>query len=382
MANTKKRASVKPMRSSKVRRIRRAVPRQAWPLALIILAMLACNAPSELSTNPGLAMEVPLVTANPLSPATATPFLPAEPTATRTIVFTPTSTSTPTITPTPTATPLPPWYGWAGPTALSAIAIPPPMPRINFSSNVLNILLIGSDARPGLTGTRTDAIMILSLDPNKGTATMLSIPRDLYVYIPGWHVDRINAAYSRGGITLLATTIRYNFGIATDRYVMVNFRGFKSVIDHLGGIDVYVSRSITDTCSSRTFSFAPGTHHMNGLTALCYARMRHTTSDIDRMRRQQEIMVAFFNKILSIDGLSQLPDLYSTMNSFVQTNVGLSDLVAKLPLAATIAADTSRIRRFAVDSGKYTNWTVPYSGAAVLLPIRSAIQAMLRSAFG
>lgn len=256
------------------------------------------------------------------------------------------------------------------------------MPRINFASNVLNILLIGSDARPGLTGTRTDAIMILTLNPNAGTATLFSIPRDLFVYIPGWHMDRINAAFSRGGISLLSTTIRYNFGIATDRYVMVNFNGFQAVINHMGGIDVHVGRALNDRCGSQSYSYSPGTYHMDGHTALCYARMRYSTSDIDRMRRQQEIMLAFFNKVISLDGLAKLPELYNTLNSYVQTNVGLADLVAHLPLAATIAADTSRIRRIAVDFGKYTNWTIPYSGASVLLPNRSAIQAMFRSAFG
>jgi LCP family protein required for cell wall assembly len=256
------------------------------------------------------------------------------------------------------------------------------MPRINFASDVLNILLIGSDARPGLIGTRTDAIMILSLNPSAGTATLLSIPRDLFVYIPGWKMNRINAAFSRGGVGLLSTTIRYNFGITIDRWVMLNFNGFIAIIDHFGGIDVYVSQSLSDRCGSAYYSYAPGTHHMGGIEALCYIRMRYATSDIDRMRRQQEVMLAFFNKMVSIDGLSQIPEFYGLLNSYIQTNVGLSDIVAKIPLGVTIASDSSRIRRFAIDSGKYTPYVIPYSGASVLLPIRSAIQAMLRSAFG
>lgn len=256
------------------------------------------------------------------------------------------------------------------------------MARINFSSDVLNILLVGSDARPGLTGTRTDAIMILSLNPSAGTATLLSIPRDLFVFIPGWKMSRINAAYSRGGIGLLSSTIRYNLGITIDRWVMVNFSGFMGMINHFGGIDVYVNRSLNDKCGSISYSYSPGTYHMSGSEALCYVRMRYTTSDIDRMRRQQEVMLAFFNKMISIGGLASMPEFYSQLGFLAQTNVGLADLVSQLPLAATIASDTSRIRRFSIDSGKYTNWTVPYSGASVLLPIRSAIQAMLRSAFG
>lgn len=256
------------------------------------------------------------------------------------------------------------------------------MPRINFASDVLNILLLGSDARPGLGGTRTDAIMIVSLNPGAGTVTLLSIPRDLYVYIPGWKMERINAAYSRGGVNLVMVTVRYNFGITIDRWAMINFTGFTSIIDHFGGIDVNIGRSISDRCGSASYSYAPGAYHMSGAEALCYVRMRYTTSDIDRLRRQQEVVLAFFNKMISIDGLAQIPEFYGLLSSFIQTNVGLGDIVAQIPLGATIASDTSRIRRFAVDSGKYTSYTIPYSGASVLLPIRSAIQAMLRSAFG
>jgi LCP family protein required for cell wall assembly len=356
--------------------------RHGWLFLLLLLALVSCNAPGVSSLAPALAMKLPLATIDPFATPSSTPFLPAPSTATPTIVFTPTATLTPTITPTPTATPLPPWYGWAGPTELSAIAIPPPMPRINFASDVVNILLIGSDARPGLSGTRTDAIMVMSLNPSAGTVTLLSIPRDLFVYIPGWKMNRINAAYSRGGVSLLSTTIRYNFGITIDRWVMVSFNGFKALIDHFGGIDVYVSRSLSDRCGSVPYSYSPGTHHMGGAEALCYVRMRYSTSDIDRMRRQQEVLLAYFNKITSIDGLASIPEIYNLLGRYVQTNVGLTDLVSQLPLAATIASDTSRIRRFSIDSGKYTPWIVPYSGASVLLPIRSAIQAMLRSAFG
>lgn len=373
---------VNPMRNKDVKTDRSVTPRHVWLFVLILLALVSCNAPSGSSLGPGMAIKLPLATVDPFAEPSTTPFLPQAPTATPTIVFTPTATLTPTITPTPTATPLPPWYGWAGPTELSAIAIPPPMPRINFASGVTNILLIGSDARPGLTGTRTDAIMVVSLNPSAGTVTMLSIPRDLFVYVPGWRMSRINAAYSRGGISLLSTTVRYNFGITIDRYAMVSFNGFKAVIDHFGGIDVYVSRSLNDRCGSAYYSYAPGTHHMGGADALCYVRMRYGTSDIDRMRRQQEVMLAFFNKIVSLDGLASVPEIYSLLGSYVQTNVGLGDLVSALPLAATVASDTSRIRRFSIDSGKYTPWTIPYSGAQVLRPIRSAIQAMLRSAFG
>ncbi len=130
----------------------------------------------------------PLVTIDPNATATATAFVPLSPTET------PIPTVTPTPGPTATMTPVNPWGNFAGPTEPSAIEIPPPMPEIRFKDGVVNIALLGSDARPNEGGWRTDTILILSLDRNAGTATLLSIPRDLYVYIPGWRVERINTS--------------------------------------------------------------------------------------------------------------------------------------------------------------------------------------------
>jgi anionic cell wall polymer biosynthesis LytR-Cps2A-Psr (LCP) family protein len=120
---------------------------------------------------------------------------------------------------------------------------------------------------------------------------------------------------------------------------------------------------------------------MNGFTALCYARMRKAGSDYDRLRRQQELVVALFDRGVSLDGLSRLPELYNSFISMVETDAALTDLTPLVPLAGQVAANRAAIRRFAVDTTMATGWRVPSSGASVQLPNYEAIRAMLAQAF-
>src|SRR5512136_129487 len=166
----------------------------------------------------------PLVTADPNAADTPTPFMPVLPTET--------PIPTATATPGPTAAPVPinPWGSYPGPIEPSAIEIPPPMPDIPLDKGTVNIVLLGSDIRPNDGGWRTDTILIVSLDPSAGRVRLISVPRDLYVYIPGWRVDRINVADVHGGFEMLAQTIRYNFGISVDHMMRMDFSGFKQMI--------------------------------------------------------------------------------------------------------------------------------------------------------
>ncbi|MEW6567081.1 MAG: LCP family protein [Chloroflexota bacterium] len=338
----------------------------------LVAAIAACNAPSA-----NLGPAGPLVTAGPASTATATPFAP--------LPQTPTPLPTAPFTPTPSAMPTPvnPWGDFPAPVEPSAIEIPRPMEAIRFPEGVVNVILLGSDQRPYEAGHRTDTMMIASLNPQAGTVTLLSIPRDLYVYIPGWRVDRINIADLRGGPDLVAQTILYNLGIRIDHWARVNFYGFVKAVDALGGIDVQVTRYLRDECGGTWYTFWAGTTvHMSGWTALCYVRMRKTSGDFDRLRRQQEVIQATFNRVVSLDGLSRVPELYAQFGSLVQTDLSLEDVLPLVPLAVAVSTNSPAIRHYAIDSTMATQWRVPYSGAAVLLPNRDAIQAMLRTTFG
>ena len=352
--------------------------RRLHPALILILGLLASLACSSAVTGliPGAAQpRGPLVTVDPFAPATGTPFPPNPPTGT------PLPTATATATPLATATAVEVWGFYASPIEPSAIEVPREAPLIPFPDEVVNIVLLGSDARPFTGGHRTDTMMVASLDPTRGTVTLLSFPRDLYVFIPGWRVDRINVADGRGGPDLVEQVVRYNFGIPIDFWVRMEFGGFMALVDSLGGVDVQIGKYYSDECGGGYMVFRPGVQHMNGFTALCYARMRKAASDYDRLRRQQELVLAIFDKGISLDALSRLPELHSAFISMVDTDAALSDLTPLVPLAAQVAADPSGIRRYAVDTTMADGWIVPSSGASVQLPNYAAIQAMLAEAF-
>lgn len=265
-----------------------------WVLFLFLIFFSSCQA--HLSSIP--VTDAPhLIVADENATATPTPFQPLEttPTWTPTVTLTPTLTPTITFTPVYSATPIPtetqmPWYD-----------------HPDISDNLISILLLGSDKRPG-QGFHTDIIVLVTINPRNQKIAMISFPRDLYVTIPGWGYNRINVIQSLGGFDLLAQTFEQNFGIRPQYYALVEFNGFVDAIDAIGGINVNVEKSIRDQCdvayvSVRGYcSFDPGWHEMNGPTALWYVRSRHTTSDFERTQRTQEVLKALLNRVVGIDG--------------------------------------------------------------------------------
>lgn len=244
----------------------------------------------------------------------------------------------------------------------------------------VNILLLGSDLRPNDGGFRTDVILWVSLNPEDGFVSIVSFPRDLYVNIPGWGNNRINTAFQSGGFDLLADTFEVNFGVRPDHYVLVDFEGFKAVINNLGGIDVQTTQNLTDTCAtwinaSGYCSVGPGLVHMNGDVALWYARSRSSTNDIDRTRRAQEVIEAIFDRLISLDGLLKAPDLYNAYINYVQTDIGLGDVLNLLPLASTVNGNGD-IRNYVIGYDHAYDW-ITTGGAQVLLPDYAAIEALM-----
>ena len=223
-------------------------------------------------------------------------------------------------------------------------------------------------------------MMVVSIDPNAGTATMISFPRDLYMYIPGWRVDRINTADARGGFEMTCLTILYNFGIELDGYVRAEFTGFVAAIDTLGGITVESTGNLKDECGGEGRSYSSGPYDMDGFEALCYVRMRKTSEDFDRLRRQQEVIQAIFGKLISIDGLSRMPELYDQFSNMLWTDIQVIDLLPLVPTGVLIGTDSSRIQHFSVDRSMASSWRTP-SGGSVQLPNREAIHDMLLEAF-
>jgi polyisoprenyl-teichoic acid--peptidoglycan teichoic acid transferase len=297
---------------------------------------------------------------------TATPFQPLQPTA----MFEP--TRIPTNTPEPT------------------FAEPEPVPTepvyvgnyFQRPADQVNILLLGSDQRIGDPSFRTDTLILASINPSLGSVSLISFPRDLYIYIPGWTSNRINTVFNLGGFPLLQQTFEYNFAIRPDYYVMVNFDGFVRTIDSFGGIDVDVAVELTDHRDKRgKYTVEPGVQHMNGETALWYVRSRYTTSDFDRARRQQEVTNALFFTLLSLDGIKRAPEIYDIFKDTVRTDLELADITPLLPVALKIG-DENAIQNYYIGPQQVSRYIVPGSGADVLLPIQYAVMDVIYQAAG
>jgi LCP family protein required for cell wall assembly len=356
-----------------------------WGVVLFVVAISACSFAGIGSNNAAsLSPRQLLVVAPPGSTATATPFQPSPPTATPMIQLTePTQVSNQPIT-TLDATEITQgqgrsWSDYPGPVVWPDIQIPPPTGILPQPEGQINILLLGSDQRPYEGGLRTDTIILLTLNPAAGTANLTSFPRDLYVYIPGWTVQRINTAFGYGGFDMLALTMEYNFGVHPDYYALVNLWSFVEVIDSLGGIDVQVGQNLCDHRDSYgTYCVQAGMQHMQGETALWYVRSRYTTNDLDRNRRQQEVIIALFSKLLSLDGLSRAGDLYDIYSDNVTTDMSFNQMTSLLPLAAQLS-DFSRIHHYYIGFEHVIPW-VNYYGAQVLLPVREAVLQVMKQA--
>jgi LCP family protein required for cell wall assembly len=336
--------------------------------SLLVLLSLACNLPG-LASAPQVQVVDPaqIVTPDPNATVTPTPFQP--------LALTPTlaeiavqSTATEAPSPTP-----------GGSVADSGEIIH----NLKMPDGQMNIMVLGSDYRPG-GGSRTDVIMLVSLNTNTSVVSIISFPRDTYVYLPGRGMDRLNTAYAYEGFPLLADTMEYNFGVRPDHYMITNFYGFKAIINTLGGLNVYVGAYLRDKCDlpARDWegycSVAPGSVLMDGDTALWYVRSRYSTSDLDRTRREQEVLEAFFRRLMSLNAVSRAPELFNLFISSVETDLKLDDLLPIVVMAPKLLSDDSLIHRHLIGIDMLTPY-VTDAGAQVLIPDKQAIWELIKN---
>jgi polyisoprenyl-teichoic acid--peptidoglycan teichoic acid transferase len=362
---------------------------------LIIFFLTGCAAPVVASTA-AVPTTLFLVTAPANATPTLTPFQPLSESETPTPFAPSTDTTLPNA---PTATfdsnaILPaestPQSFYAPPYA------PEPVPAL-IDNQTATFLLLGSDKRPGQTYFRTDTIIIAAVRPATGQVTLISVPRDLYVYIPTIGMDRVNAAYEYGqmhqypggGTALLKDTILYNLGIRIDHLAIVDFDGFRRIVDTLGGLDVPVFCSYTDwhlidpsydpenENNWALYTVGPGLIHMDGDLALWYARSRKKSSDFDRGRRSQEVLRALYMRALQTNAISKLPQLFNDFSSSVITDLGLNGILQLAPLALHL--NNADIRSYYIGRDDVTSWMTP-GGASVLLPNALTIQSKLQQA--
>lgn len=266
------------------------------------------------------------------------------------------------------------------------------------TAHAINILLLGTDARPGEADVpRTDTMILLSLDPQSKTVGMLSLPRDLWVPFPGLGYDyKINMAYPigetqgypGGGARLAMDTVGSFIGQPVHYYVRVNFTGFIELIDLIGGVDVVVPKTIhdenypTDDHLVETFHLDAGLQHLDGKTALKYVRVRNVDDDYGRARRQQQVIRAVADKVLRTDMLTtllpKLPRLVYTMRSSIETDIPMA---MQLEFANYIGEFSGRPIRQLVLDNNYGYETYAENGAWILMPDRARVRSALAAFF-
>jgi LCP family protein required for cell wall assembly len=272
-----------------------------------------------------------------------------------------------------------------------------PMPTVQAQTwtgtDRVTILVMGIDRRVGEEerGYLTDTMLLVTIDPVARTAAMLSIPRDLWVEIPGFGENTINTAnrsgdwydYPGGGPALAVKTVQHNLGVSINYYVRLDFTAFETFIDAIGGVDVYNEVEIDDpNYPNGSYGFEPfflpaGPQHLSGHDALRYARTRHNGSDIDRAARQQEVVMAVRERVLSLDMLPglilQAPSLFQTLNESIWTDLSLDQMVSLALMAQDIPRENIRS---AVIGYEYVQEGVTDTGKEVLIPLRDKIREL------
>jgi LCP family protein required for cell wall assembly len=260
----------------------------------------------------------------------------------------------------------------------------------------VTVLVLGIDERKQETGPfRTDTMLLLTIDPASKTAGMLSIPRDLWVQIPAMDTDgKINTAhflgdaydYPGGGPALARVTVQENLGIPIDYTLRVNFDAFETVVNAIGGVEICVPETIDDPeyPAYDNYGFDPlhieaGCQQMNGALALKYARTRHSGTDFDRSKRQQQVLLAIRDKVVTENLLPQLvaqaPTLLDTLQAAVKTDLSLDQMIQLAKLATQI--DPRNIKQATIDENMVVGYNTPTDPPQnVLVPIRDKIRAL------
>jgi len=266
-----------------------------------------------------------------------------------------------------------------------------PTPQPWDGKSRVTLLLLGLDYRDWEAGEtpRSDTMILMTIDPISNTAGILSIPRDMWVNIPGFDYGKINTAYylgeiyklPGGGPGLAMKTIEEFLGTPVQYYAVVDFLSFAKFIDHLGGLDIHVREEITidPIGPGNTIHLYPGVQTLNGQEALAYARARYTEGgDFDRSKRQQEVIMAIRYQILTLNMLPTLiakaPQIYNDISSGIRTNLNLQQVIQLAILASQIPEEN--IKRGVIGPPDQVEIGMSPDGLSILIPIHDKIRLL------
>lgn len=247
---------------------------------------------------------------------------------------------------------------------------------IENGDNIVNILLIGQDRRAGENRSRSDSMILCTINKSAKTLTISSFMRDMYVQIPGYRDNRINASYAIGGMTLLDKTIQKNFGVQIDGMFEVDFTGFQRIIDKLGGVQIELTKAEANYLNQRgnwdiennagTWNLKPGINNLNGSQALAYSRIRNVgNGDFGRTNRQRIVLNSLMNKAKTMSAL-ELNGLLKELLPLLTTNLSDGEILKYatyiLPMLSELTITTQQIPA----EGAYKMTMI--DGMSVLLP--------------
>jgi len=290
------------------------------------------------------------------------------------------------------------------------VAAPPPLPTVGIpdaelppswdGASRVNILFMGLDERDwaqGLGAPRSDTMILFTVDPISKTAGMISIPRDLWVNIPGFGYSRINTAYSSGegnklpggGPGLAMKTVEQLLGVPIQYYAQVDFKAFEEAIDAMGGLNICIPETITVSIIGKENKerIKAGCQTLWGYQVLGYARNRHTNGgDIDRANRQQLVIMALRDQVFSPENFPHMvsiaPDVYAEASSGLRTNMSFDDALRLGTLMSQIPVES--IKRGVIDytMGSLDNVILGGENASIVKPFPDKIRELRDQIFG
>ncbi|PFA62227.1 transcriptional regulator [Bacillus sp. AFS015802] len=238
----------------------------------------------------------------------------------------------------------------------------------------VNILLLGVDSR-GEEKSRTDTMMLAQIDPKTNETKLVSFMRDIYVEIPGYQNYKLNTAFYLGGPELLRKTIKQNFDLDIQYYMIVDFKGFEQSVDILApeGIEMDVEKAMSENIG---VSLEPGVQNLNGKELLGYARFRHDENgDFGRVERQQKVITALKDEVLSIGGVTKLPKMAGSIQPYIQTNMSKLDQISIAK--DVLLSNSSDMDKLTLPvNGSYTNGSYSGVGSVLEIDFEENIQAL------
>lgn len=255
--------------------------------------------------------------------------------------------------------------------------------QIGQTENIINILLIGQDARDTTTRSRSDSMILVTVNKEKRTITLTSFLRDLYVQIPDYGNSKLNHTYSWGGFSLLNTTLENNFGIHVDGNLEVNFARFAQLIDLLGGVDIELRADEAANINGDVSGSAlvAGMQHLNGAQALDYARIRSLDldSDFSRTNRQRKVIISLFNKFKDSD-VTTMMNLMEEALPMLTTDMSQEDIVGYAAELLPILSEFTIISQRVPADGEY--YCARVHGMSVVKADMDAARKLLEDTLG